>query len=262
MIHVVADDPDVRGFEEYYAAVGPDLARIPWAALRPHPELVAWLDTLAAAAPAGHPAAATGGCTAGGRPADTGGSPAEAGGSPAGAGRGAADAGGSPADARGSSAAGAGGRTALVIGCGLGDDAEEVARRGWRVTAFDAAPTAIRWCLRRFPGSPVEYRVADLFALPDTTYDLVVEINTIQALPPGRRPATIAAIAATVAPGGTLFVRCLAREDDTPPRGRPWPVSRAELAAFGDAGLRMRSFADTPATRRTSRHFCAVYERA
>jgi hypothetical protein len=29
-------------------------------------------------------------------------------------------------------------------GCGLGDDAEEVSRRGYRVTAFDVSPTAIR----------------------------------------------------------------------------------------------------------------------
>ena len=29
------------------------------------------------------------------------------------------------------------GRQAAVIGCGLGDDAEELARRGFQVTAFD-----------------------------------------------------------------------------------------------------------------------------
>ena len=35
------------------------------------------------------------------------------------------------------------GKLALVIGCGLGDDAEELARRGFEVVAFDIAPTAI-----------------------------------------------------------------------------------------------------------------------
>lgn len=41
---------------------------------------------------------------------------------------------------------------ALVVGCGLGDDAEELARRGYAVTAFDVSPTAITRCRERFPG--------------------------------------------------------------------------------------------------------------
>lgn len=35
------------------------------------------------------------------------------------------------------------GGEALVVGTGLGDDAEELARRGFAVTAFDLSPTAI-----------------------------------------------------------------------------------------------------------------------
>src|SRR5437870_3924377 len=34
---------------------------------------------------------------------------------------------------------------ALVIGCGLGDDAELLASRGWSVVAFDISAEAIRW---------------------------------------------------------------------------------------------------------------------
>src|SRR5687768_15832986 len=56
------------------------------------------------------------------------------------------------------------GMRALVVGCGLGDDAEELARRGFIVTAFDIAPTAIDWCRRRFPRSRVNYAQADLLA--------------------------------------------------------------------------------------------------
>src|SRR5579875_740285 len=40
---------------------------------------------------------------------------------------------------------------AVVVGCGLGDDAEELSRRGYGVVAFDVAPTAVAWCRRRFP---------------------------------------------------------------------------------------------------------------
>src|SRR5262245_10456194 len=53
------------------------------------------------------------------------------------------------------------GRRALVVGCGLGDDAEELARRGFAVTAFDISPTAIEWCRKRFADTPVSYCVAD-----------------------------------------------------------------------------------------------------
>jgi 2-polyprenyl-3-methyl-5-hydroxy-6-metoxy-1,4-benzoquinol methylase len=45
----------------------------------------------------------------------------------------------------------AGGR-ALVVGCGLGEDAELVARLGFVTTAFDVSPTAIERARERFPG--------------------------------------------------------------------------------------------------------------
>ncbi len=147
------------------------------------------------------------------------------------------------------------GDAALIIGCGLGDDAEEAARRGYQVTGFDLSPTAIRHCRERFPGSAADYRVADLFHLPAAwagTFGLVVEIRTLQSLPPPQRAAAAAAIAAAVRPGGRIFVRCLARDDDEPPVSRPWPVSRRELRGFTAAGLRETGFADQPPCRRTA----------
>ena len=156
------------------------------------------------------------------------------------------------------------GDRALVIGCGLGDDAEEAARRGYQVTAFDLSPTAIRHCRERFPGSAVDYQVADLFQLParwNEAFSLVVEIRTLQSLPLPQRADATAAIAATVRPGGQVFVRCLARDDDEPPVSRPWPVSRGELRGFIQAGLREAEFADQPATEAHGRFFTAVYAR-
>ena len=153
---------------------------------------------------------------------------------------------------------------ALVIGCGLGDDAEEAARRGYRVTAFDLSPTAIRHCHERFPRSAVDYHVADLFHLParwNEAFSLVVEIRTLQSLPLPQRADAAAAIAATVRPGGQVFVRCLARDDGEPPVSRPWPVSRGELRRFIKAGLREAEFADQPAAEAHGRFFTAVYAR-
>lgn len=132
------------------------------------------------------------------------------------------------------------GRRGLVIGCGLGEDAEELGRRGWAVTAFDFSPTAIEWCRRRHPRSPVDYVVADLLDLPSDftrAFDAVVEIYTIQSISLAQRPATLAALADTVAPEGRLFVRCMLRGDDDPVADRPWPVSRRDLLDLDRAGL-------------------------
>ncbi|HEX7736422.1 MAG TPA: class I SAM-dependent methyltransferase, partial [Ktedonobacteraceae bacterium] len=107
------------------------------------------------------------------------------------------------------------GHSALVVGCGLGDDAEELARRGFQVTAFDLSPRAIAWCKERFPASTVDYQVADLFATPARwrqAFDFVLEIYTIQATPLAAHGRTIANIASFLAPGGQLLVICRARE--------------------------------------------------
>jgi SAM-dependent methyltransferase len=134
---------------------------------------------------------------------------------------------------------------ALVVGCGLGDDAAEVARRGYDVTAFDSSPTAIAWCHKRFPDSSASFHVMDLFRLPaewSRHFGLLVEIKTIQSIPLQHRADAIAAIAATVAPGGTVFVQCFLRDDDEPTEGPPWPVSRKDLDGFAASGLTELSF--------------------
>lgn len=129
---------------------------------------------------------------------------------------------------------------ALVIGCGLGDDAEALAQRGFDVTAFDISPTAIEWCKRRFPTSSVNYQVADLFDTPSHwqgSFDFVLEYFTIQALPPEMNQRTIQAIARHVALGGTLLVVSLGRPAEVRVSGPPWPLSKATLDAFTTFGL-------------------------
>jgi len=131
-------------------------------------------------------------------------------------------------------------RPALVIGCGLGDDAEALAKLGFQVTAFDISPTAIAWCHQRFPNSSVNYRVADLLALDPAwcrAFDLVFESRNIQALPLSVRSQVIKSIAPLVAPGGTLLVITRFRDTDAAPDGPPWPLSNKELALFQELGL-------------------------
>ncbi|MBE9035003.1 class I SAM-dependent methyltransferase [aff. Roholtiella sp. LEGE 12411] len=132
------------------------------------------------------------------------------------------------------------GRSALVIGCGLGDDAEALAQRGFQVTAFDISPTAVAWCQQRFPNSPVTYVVADLLAVSTQwyqTFDLVVESRNIQALPLSIRSTVIQSVASVVAVEGTLLLITRFREIDAEPDGPPWALSNSELAQFEELGL-------------------------
>src|SRR5262245_35289914 len=74
------------------------------------------------------------------------------------------------------------GQRALVVGCGLGDDAETLAARGFDVIAFDISAAAVDWCKRRYAGSKVDYVAADLFEPPSEwrgAFHLVVEVNTL-----------------------------------------------------------------------------------
>jgi SAM-dependent methyltransferase len=137
------------------------------------------------------------------------------------------------------------GRRAIVVGTGPGYDAELLGERGYATIAFDVAPTAVESARARFPGSPVQYVVADLLALPGDwieAYDLVVEVLTVQSLPDPPRADAIAQVGRLVARGGTLLAVAHARPDGSPePDGPPWPLTRAEVDAFATGGLEAES---------------------
>src|SRR5689334_19150591 len=96
--HLQRGDP-LGWFDVLYRGAGGQASAVPWADLRPNPNLSDWLS-LAALSP---------------------------------------------------------GR-ALVVGCGLGDDAELLASLGWAVVAFDISAEAVRWARERFPDFAVSYR--------------------------------------------------------------------------------------------------------
>jgi SAM-dependent methyltransferase len=126
-------------------------------------------------------------------------------------------------------------RRAVVVGSGLGTEAEYVAGLGFDTVAFDISATAIRLARERFPESRVGYVAANLLDLPEewiAAFDLVVEVITVQSLPDPPRAEAIANVARLVAPGGTLIVVANAREADEPADGPPWPLTRAEIDAF------------------------------
>lgn len=135
------------------------------------------------------------------------------------------------------------GDRAVVVGCGLGDDAVAVARAGYATTAFDIAPTAVTWARKRFRRAGVDWRVADVLE-PDEdleeAFDLVVEVRTVQSLPGVVRDAAMQRIAGLAAPGGiVLAVTLLATsaKGTEGVEGPPWPQAPAELAAYRAGGL-------------------------
>lgn len=136
---------------------------------------------------------------------------------------------------------------ALVIGCGLGDDAEHVASLGFATVAFDVAPSAIAAARRRFPNSTVEYMAADLLSPPQSwagAFDLVVEVFTLQVLTGAARRTAFARVAQLVAPGGRLLVIAGARDEHDDPGAMPWPLTRAEIESFREYGLAEDSIVD------------------
>lgn len=138
-----------------------------------------------------------------------------------------------------------GGRKAIVVGCGLGDDAKYLYDLGFKVTAFDISPTAIEWGKELYGDTDIQFETCDLFEPFRgwlSAFDLVLEIYTIQPLPLEMRPAVIDAIAGFVAPGGTIVVVTRGRGDDEEPAQLPWPLSRKDLSRFEANGLRQVHF--------------------
>ena len=184
------DSGDPLGwFEDLYLQAGENASIIPWADLRPNPNLVDWLNQTRTTGP---------------------------------------------------------GR-ALKVGCGLGDDAEELSRRGFETTAFDISKSAIAWSRRRFSRSSVSYIVADLFSAPvewGAKFDFVLESYTLQVLPPNLRSGAERCIASFVAPGGTLLVITRGRDSIESKGKMPWPLTKDELLLFRMCSLKEVMFED------------------
>lgn len=204
--HLQAGDP-LGWFEDLYSRAVEETSIIPWADLKPNPNLVDWLDQNRF-----------------------------------------------PISGR-----------SLTIGCGLGDDAEELARRGFTTTAFDISESAIMWSRRRFPRSSVLYVVSDLLSAPadwEAMFDFVLESYTLQVLPSGLRLDAVRSISSFVAPGGVLLVIARGREPSEPEGTMPWPLSKKKLSLFKAHGLQEVAFEDFMDSEEVPvRRFVATYRR-
>jgi len=133
------------------------------------------------------------------------------------------------------------GKLALVVGCGMGDDAIELESLGFQVTAFDVSETAIKYCNERFPHSKVDFVQADLLEIQSKwqrKFDFVLEIFTVQALPPKYEKELIQKISGFVAPDGLLLVIAdVSGEERSFENGPPWLLTTQHIDSFESCGL-------------------------
>jgi len=134
-------------------------------------------------------------------------------------------------------------KSALVVGCGMGDDAITLESLGFQVMAFDVSETAIKYCKDRFPQSKVDFAQADLLAPQpqwNEKFDFVLEIFTIQALPPRYEKEVIKNIASFVSPNGQLLVIAeVTREERAFDNGPPWVLTPHHIDSFVSCGLKV-----------------------
>ncbi len=157
------------------------------------------------------------------------------------------------------------GRTALVVGCGLGDDALFLHELGFKVTAFDISETAIEWAKKLHEDTDIIFETADLFSpMRDwkSGFDFVLEVYTIQPLPISIRPRVIDAISGFAGPNGKIVVVTRGRENDEIPAELPWALSPDDLSRFEKNGLRKTHFEEMPGNEEVPiRRFVVEYER-
>ncbi len=136
-------------------------------------------------------------------------------------------------------------KTCLVIGCGLGRDAEFLSELGARTDAFDISESAILAAKSKFPDSKVSYFVKDLFELENLEYDFVLESYTVQTFfEKEDRKKAAEKIAGFVSGGGHLLLIARGREEYEQTDIPPFPLSRSEVAYFENNGLRILDFED------------------
>jgi tellurite methyltransferase len=156
----------------------------------------------------------------------------------------------------------------LDLGCGLGNLAIEAARRGCRVSAIDASPTAVER-IRATAESEhlaLEAVQADLSAVSiERDYDTIVCIGLLMFFPQSRALALLGGIQNHVRQGGRAIMNALIQ--GTTFMGMFTPESyylfgREELAEqFSGWSVELHQFDDFPAPGGTVKSFATIIAR-
>jgi 2-polyprenyl-3-methyl-5-hydroxy-6-metoxy-1,4-benzoquinol methylase len=100
--------------------------------------------------------------------------------------------------------------SALDLGCGTGTNAITMAKAGWRVTAIDFVPKAIREARRkaRQEDLKIDFRVGDVTRLGrlEGPFDYALDIGCLHSLPQERHRHYANAVAQALRPGATFML--------------------------------------------------------
>lgn len=141
----------------------------------------------------------------------------------------------------------------LDLGCGAGDNAIELARRGYRVLGVDLVPEALRLAREKAAKAglahPPEFFVGDALTLGESGLeaDTVLDCALFHIFEDAERPAYVRGLEAVLAPGGRLHILCfseletrepgprrLTRESITGAFGKGWTLEEAVRCRYWD----------------------------
>ncbi|MBI3130228.1 MAG: methyltransferase domain-containing protein [Acidobacteria bacterium] len=151
----------------------------------------------------------------------------------------------------------AAGARVAVPGCGFGHDAAELARQGFRVTAFDFAPAALAGARARY-GTAVDWRQEDWFTTEAGPFDAVFDHTCFVAMEPGRREAYVARTGELLKPRGRWLLAAFHDVQDRP--GPPFAVPMEDLRRLAEARFEILHLAEATRShpRRAGREMLLV----
>lgn len=122
---------------------------------------------------------------------------------------------------------------ALDIGCGTGDHAVNLARRGWDVTAVDLVPRALDVGRTKAVDAGVDVRwvqadVLDMAGQVGTNFSFLLDVGCFHGLKPQQRPTYAQQLAAISRPGSTMLMLAF-QPGRRPPAPLPRGATRSEI---------------------------------
>lgn len=141
-----------------------------------------------------------------------------------------------------------GGRRALVPGCGLGHDAEALAKAGWSVTAVDFATELEPLVRGRFGPLGCRFVAADALTFEDDEpYDFLFDHTFFCALHPEDRPGFGGLANRLLAVGGKLISIVFPAQKPLEAGGPPWGMTTVDVT--GVLGSEFEEAVDQPVAR-------------
>ena len=141
----------------------------------------------------------------------------------------------------------------LDLGCGAGDNAIELARRGYRVLGMDLVPEALRLAREKAAEAslihPPEFFLGDALALEQSGVEAetVLDCALFHVFEDEERPAYVRGLEAVLCPGGRLHIlsfseletrepgpRRLTRESLVGAFGKGWSLEEAVRCRYED----------------------------